>query len=171
MIATKGIREYTPPSVNFDIIDSGKKWHTGWIKPATREAFLVHPNKDGSITSGRNLFGQVTDGIQMESGFHQLASRYDKNNDGKVSGDELKDLALWFDNGDGILQDGELKKLSELCPNGQPLVSEISTKYEKDMTAEDNLGNRPMYKGTAVVCGKRISIYDVFFLADGVSNE
>ena len=76
---------------------------------------------DGQITSARQLFGNWFDGgktgdstTPWENGFEALQT-LDKDKDGGVSGDELSNLSLWFDdNRDGISQKGEVRPAVEM---------------------------------------------------------
>lgn len=79
-----------------------------WVGP--QDGLLVAPKADGSVDMSC-LFG-VAGGY--ESGYEKL-SLYDKNNDDKVSGDELKGLSVWQDaNSNGIADAGEVKTVQEL---------------------------------------------------------
>jgi len=97
--------------VPFDVDGSGldRKW--SWITP--KAAWLViDPQLNGKITSGRQLFGNVTFWMFWSNGYAPL-SALDDNRDGILTGKELDCLALWKDaNGDGIADPGEVKPLS-----------------------------------------------------------
>ncbi|MDR2338120.1 MAG: hypothetical protein LBE20_05685 [Deltaproteobacteria bacterium] len=65
------------------------------------------------VTSVEQLFGQYTFGKNWLDGFSALAS-LDKNQDGEVSGKELDNLYLWFDNNqNGVSEEGEVKDLKK----------------------------------------------------------
>ena len=101
----------TDPSkaVRFDLDGFGTAdWQ--WITP--KAGLLVwDPKQTGVITSGRQLFGNVTWWIFWADGYQPL-SLLDDNNDGKLSGKELKGLSIWQDlNSDGVSQPGEVKPL------------------------------------------------------------
>ena len=76
--------------------------------PGPQDGILCRPKKDGSI-DGTRLFG-TADGF--ENGYEALRTK-DINNDGKISGAELGELAVWTDaNSDARPQAGEVKSLS-----------------------------------------------------------
>ncbi len=95
---------------SFDLDGSGcSKWE--WIGPGS--GLLVwDPTHTGRITSGKQLIGTFTWGKYWADGYQVL--RYlDRDHDGKLSGSELKDLAVWVDaNSDGVAEPGEVKPLS-----------------------------------------------------------
>jgi hypothetical protein len=83
-----------------------------WVKPTT--GILVwDPDKEGNITSGRQLFGSVTWWLFFEDGYHSL-SALDDNRDGELSGLELDGISIWFDdNSNGISDPGEVVPIEE----------------------------------------------------------
>ncbi|NLF26227.1 MAG: hypothetical protein GX589_11305 [Deltaproteobacteria bacterium] len=98
------------------------KWYI-WRGSALFPLLVYNPKNQFKIKEASQLFGRWTfmtsDKTQhpqqppWENGFEALAS-LDKNADGKLSGEELKPLALWFDdNQDGISQPGEVWSLEE----------------------------------------------------------
>ncbi len=67
----------------------------------------------GQITSGLQLFGNVTFWIFWRDGYAALVA-LDDNSDGMLSGAELKVLALWCDaNSNGLSEPGEVRPVSE----------------------------------------------------------
>lgn len=98
-------------AVRFDLDGSGLPRRWGWITPDA--AWLVHdPEGHGQITSGLQMFGNVTFWIRWEDGYAALAA-LDDNDDGELTGAELRDLALWHDaNGNGVSEPGEVKPLA-----------------------------------------------------------
>ena len=98
---------------NFALDPKAKgKWYI-WKASAKTPLIVYDPKKTGKIKSAEQLFGLHTFGKTWKNGFEALAS-LDKNNDGKLSGDELKDLSLWFDNNqDGSVNKGEVVDISE----------------------------------------------------------
>ncbi len=77
--------------------------------PGPKDGILCEPRADGSI-DGTRLFGTANG---FKDGYEALRVR-DSNNDGKISGDELKGLAVWTDlNSDARPQKGEVKPLAE----------------------------------------------------------
>jgi hypothetical protein len=96
---------------SFDIDGSGKGlWE--WVGP--QSGLLVwDPEHKGQITSGRQLFGNATWGKRWVNGYQPLAT-LDKNRDGRLTGAELSDLAVWQDaDSDGISDAGEVKPLAD----------------------------------------------------------
>ena len=98
--------------VPFDLDGSGVQRRWGWITP--KAAWLVSdPHRTGRITSGLQLFGNVTFWIFWRDGYEALAS-LDDNNDGVLKGAELEGLALWQDiNSNGVSEPGEVRPLAE----------------------------------------------------------
>ena len=69
-------------------------------------------NDNGRVTSGLQLFGNVTFWAFWNNGYEAL-SALDNNGDGELRGDELEHLALWQDaNGNGVSDPGEVKPLA-----------------------------------------------------------
>ncbi len=97
--------------VTFDVDGSGLGREWSWITP--KAAWLVSdPMRDGKITSGRQLFGNVTFWMFWTNGYAPL-SALDDNRDGVLTGTELSGLALWQDaDGNGVADPGEVKPLS-----------------------------------------------------------
>ena len=98
-------------AVAFDADGSGLNRPWTWV---TKDAgWLVYdPKGRGEITSGLQLFGNVTFWLFWENGYHALAS-LDDDGDGELTGDELKGLAIWHDAGHlGVCDPGEVKPLS-----------------------------------------------------------
>ncbi len=101
------LSELTDPSarVAFDLDGSGEKRRWGWI--TTNAAWLVFDHDGrGQITSGLQLFGNVTFWVFWRNGYEALAS-LDDDDDGFLRGEELQGLALWRDgNGNGLSEPG-----------------------------------------------------------------
>ncbi|MBX3166376.1 MAG: hypothetical protein KF760_03145 [Candidatus Eremiobacteraeota bacterium] len=105
--------------INFNLFGNGTNVKTEWLKAGTEDGLLVSDfNGDGKIDSGRELMR--TTGVNGEQGkykggWDKLSQLFDKNKDGKVSGDELNELKVWVDkNGDGVSDEGELRSVKEL---------------------------------------------------------
>jgi len=95
-------------SVRFDLDGSGFQRPWGWI--TSKAAWLVwDPHGSGKITSGLQMFGNVTFWIFWKNGYEAL-SALDDNGDGCLSGHELEGLTLWHDrNSDGVSDPGEVE--------------------------------------------------------------
>ena len=114
-IETIGIDTANP--ILFDHGGSGVRAATGWL--LADDAFLaLDRNGNGSIDSGRELFGDSTllpDGSEAIDGFAALAAE-DTNADGRVDAQDahFASLRLWRDlDQDGISDAGELQTLTE----------------------------------------------------------
>ena len=106
-------QEFVDPraKVQFDLDGSGKRnWQ--WI--AKNTAWLVYYSKgEDNITSGLQMFGNVTFWLFWENGYKAMASLDDDGN-GKLQGREIQNLGLWHDqNQNGISEAGEVKSLTE----------------------------------------------------------
>lgn len=99
--------------VAFDLDGSGLKRKWGWITP--KAGWLVYDSDgQGKITSALQMFGNVTFWIFWPNGYEALSS-LDDNHDGVLSGDELRNLAIWTDrNSNGISEPGEVVPLRVL---------------------------------------------------------
>ncbi len=99
--------------VPFDLDGSGLKRRWAWLTP--QAGWLVYdPEQKGQITSALQMFGNVTFWIFWKNGYEAL-SALDDNHDGRISGAELKGLAVWNDrNGNGVSDPGEVVPVEEL---------------------------------------------------------
>lgn len=99
-------------AVPFDLDGSGELRRWGWVRADA--AWLVFDGAGaGHITSGLQLFGNVTFWIMWRDGYEALSS-LDDNADGVISGHELRGLALWRDaNSNGVSESGEVKPVVE----------------------------------------------------------
>ncbi len=94
--------------VTFDLDGTGQPRRWGWITP--KSAWLVFDkNGSGKITSGLQMFGNVTFWVFWRNGYDALAA-LDDNGDGLLAGNELHGLSLWQDaNSNGVSDAGEVK--------------------------------------------------------------
>ena len=101
-------------NVSFDLDGSGFRRQWGWI--TTKAAWLVFDKHgSGRITSGLQMFGNVTFWIFWRNGYDAL-SALDDDGDGVLSGNELRGLAFWQDkNGNGVSDPGEVQPLGEFA--------------------------------------------------------
>ena len=99
-------------AVNFDLDADGVAERRPWVNPDT--AILVwDPQNTGKITTGEQLFGNMTFRMLFSDGYRALDS-LDDNRDGKLAGAELKGLALWHDrNSNGVSDEGEVTPIAE----------------------------------------------------------
>jgi hypothetical protein len=100
-------------AVEFDLRGFGEAERWEWVKP-TLGILVWDPLDRRKINSGRQLFGHYTFRIFSENGYESL-SRLDDNHDGKLTGQELIGLAVWFDrDGNGISTEREVVPVHEL---------------------------------------------------------
>jgi hypothetical protein len=117
--------------VTFELDGTGNRRWT-WI--TTDAAWLVNDHRGtGDITSGLQLFGNVTFWAFWQNGYHALRA-LDDNGDGRLRGSELPGLALWHDrNSDGISDRGEVRPLAEWG------IVELSTDYHYDASHQHEI--------------------------------
>jgi hypothetical protein len=135
--------------VTFDIRGDGQPMRISWTAPGYHNAFLaLDRDGSGTITSGKELFGNVTPQPQSATptGFLALAE-FDKPEHGG-NGDDVIDehdavfskLVLWIDdNHDGISQPSELHGLLEFG------IHSLSISYFESRKT-DEFGNQFRYK-------------------------
>ncbi len=112
-------------AVEFDVDGSGLERRWTWV---TRDAgWLVYdPKGRGEITSGLQLFGNVTFWLFWDNGYRALES-LDDDRDGVLTGPELRGLAIWQDGGrPGVCEPGEVKPLSAYG------IVAVSCRFEHD---------------------------------------
>jgi hypothetical protein len=142
--------------VQFDVDGSGLGREWSWI--TSKAAWLVFdPKRDGQITSGRQLFGNVTFWMFWKNGYAPLAA-LDDNRDGILTGKELEGLALWHDaNGNGVADPGEVKPLSAYG------IVAISYKWHTLNDHSDKIASSP--NGVVFQDGKTRPTFDLLLKA------
>ncbi|HEV7406232.1 MAG TPA: hypothetical protein VGO11_25010, partial [Chthoniobacteraceae bacterium] len=100
-------------TVDFDLRGYGPAERWSWVKPEL--GFLVwDPRATGRIESARQLFGSYSFEIFRANGYDALAA-LDDNGDGRLAGDELAGIRVWFDrNSDGVSTADEVVSLETL---------------------------------------------------------
>jgi hypothetical protein len=133
----------------FDFDGDGQNVHVEWpIGPG--QAWLID-NRDGRAAfamNGRRFFGSFDD---FADGYEHLAS-LDTSGTGLLQGDDLKGLALWFDNGNARVEEGELKSLDELG------ITAIETRATSFILPD----GRAALRATAMMQGRVIMTEDLF---------
>jgi hypothetical protein len=85
-------------------------WRASGLTPLV----VWDPEGKGAISAANQLFGTHTWDKQWKNGYEPLAS-LDTNKNEWLEGEELKNIALWFDfNQDGISDAGEVKSLASV---------------------------------------------------------
>lgn len=138
-------------TVQFDIDGDGKKDTIEWMD-GKGDGLLVD-NSDGRAATdmnGKRLYGD--EGGKFGNGYDKLALR-DANGDGKLTGEELRGLQMWVDNGDAQVGDGELKDLAGLG------ITEINVK-KKDV---QNARGETLMQSDATANGQQMLTEDVWF--------
>ncbi|MDO8416586.1 MAG: hypothetical protein Q7S87_10300, partial [Agitococcus sp.] len=140
---TRGISQ----GVQFDLDANGFAERTAWV--GTNDGMLVRDiNNNGSIDSGRELFGDQTllrAGGLASNGFTALAD-LDSNHDGKVDASDTAwaDLKVWKDsNANGFSDAGELFSTGDLH------IKALNTTATTTNTPDAN-GNTLTHRGTFV---------------------
>lgn len=119
-------------AVRFDADGSGLRKRWTWI---TRDAaWLVYdPSGRGEVDSALQLFGSVTFWLFWEHGYAALGA-LDDDRDGRLTGVELRGLALWNDrNANGVADAGEVQSLTEAG------IVAVSCRHERDEAHPDRI--------------------------------
>ena len=137
--------------VKFDADGTGLQKTWTWITP--KAGWLVHdPNHTGKVTSALQMFGGVTFWMLWANGYQAL-SALDDNGDGKLTGNELRGLAVWHDrNSNGISERGEVKTLKEMQ------IVELSCRH---VSSNSQTHVAKSAKGVRFKNGKQRATYDV----------
>lgn len=153
--------------VAFDINADGTMDQVAWTQASSNVAFLVlDRNGDGSINSGRELFGDSTllsNGNRAPNGFVALRE-FDTSGDGKITAADptYAQLRLWIDaNHNGVSEGNELHNLPSAG------VTSIGTDYVETRRVDQH-GNQYRWASTALILEQRLErprrIFDVIFL-------
>lgn len=162
----------------FDLNGDGKPTQLSWTAASSKNGWLALPAEDGTITSGKQLFGNFTPQPPSNdpNGFLALAV-YDTidhggNGDGVI---DYRDavwpkLRIWIaSNHDGVAQPNELYALQNLG------ITSLGLKYV-DTRLVDQYGNKFRYKGRVNPEGQppwdkvdRV-MYDVFLVTPGMET-
>jgi hypothetical protein len=155
--ARDGDRGELGRTVSFDLDGDGIKDEIEWLM-GDGDGMLVD-DRDGGATGamltdgeidGKRLFGDERG--KYFNGYAKLQG-FDKDGDGKLTGEELDGLKVWIDDGDAKLENGELKTLRELG------ITEISVK----MHIEKNAQGEDLERSTFVQDGQTHMTEDVWF--------
>lgn len=150
-----------------------------WRGSQEAPLLVYDPEHKGHVEGPAQLFGNWTFGGKREAsikgdsgtssdqnkssvawnhGFEALGT-LDQNNDGKVSGDELAPLALWFDeNRNGISEKGEVRDIREVGITALYYKQFTQEPISKDLVA--NIGYDRLVDGK-LVQGKSIDWYSI----------
>ena len=155
--------------VMFDFYGNGRPIQIAWTAKGSRNGWLALPNAQGTVTSARDLFGNITlqppNQTTPPNGFAAL-SLYDASNRGGNSnnlidpGDTIwRKLRVWIDDDhNGVAEPNELQTLDSLG------IASINLAYHMTRYV-DQFGNQFRFKGT--LSATRVNdidrkIYDVF---------
>lgn len=99
-------------AVLFDLDGDGTDEAWPWLRPGA--GFLVwDPQESGRVSSGRQMFGTVSAQLYFDDGYRAL-SALDDDGDERLSNEELRGVALWFDDDcDGLAEAGEVRPVRE----------------------------------------------------------
>ena len=131
--------------IKWDFYGDGKPFQIAWTASGSTNGWLAMPDKNGQITSARQLFSNIANqrvpGI--DNGFNALAV-YDTNADGVINAEDApywQELRVWIDaNHDGISQPEELHRLDDIG------IHSISLKYAESPYV-DPFGNEFKLRG------------------------
>jgi hypothetical protein len=142
--------------VQFSLDPQAPESYSLWKGSKSNPLLVYDPKKSGTVTSVTQLFGNWTFGGRdgkpgaevsavgggmkspWKNGFEPLAL-LDTDKNGRVDGNELTPIALWFDeNRDAIVDTGEMRSLAD---------SGVSALFYSDVTAMDGSKDLQVAKG------------------------
>lgn len=135
----------------FDFYGTGTPIQIAWTAEGSQNGWLALPNKDGTISSARELFGNITAQPIIKdhetNGFAALAvwdsPSVGGNNNGEIDPHDAVwgQLRVWIDaNHNGVAEASELHTLDEFG------IASIDLKYHLTKRT-DQYGNEFRYKG------------------------
>jgi hypothetical protein len=135
-------------AVTFDLDGDLEPELWPWVKPDT--GLLVwDPERRGTITSGRSLFGSASGWFFFPDGYRVMAA-LDDDGDGWLRERELAGIGVWFDRDtDGVSDAGEVAPVEELGIAG----------LETRATGRDGL-SLVNPRGLELADGRRLPTYD-----------
>jgi hypothetical protein len=145
--------------VDFDFFGDNHPMRIAWTAGGSSNVFLARDlNGDHKITTGKELFGNLTDQPPSDdpNGFRALA-QFDLDHDGWVDDNEAEKgrLQLWNDaNHNGVTDFGELRDFR------QAGIKRISVRYREDRRV-DPYGNQFRYEAAVDDSSKDHRVYDV----------
>lgn len=123
------------------------KWFV-WRGSGLTPLVVWDPDKTGLILDAERLFGTHTWGKEWKHGYEPLAT-LDKDSNGWLEGDELTNMALWFDfNQDGISDKGEVKQLQDVGVTA--LGVKVTATDEKNGEVHAEKGFRRTVNGSVI---------------------
>jgi chromosome segregation ATPase len=158
-------------NAHFDLDGNGRLEKTGWIKQGTG-LLAIDLNGNGTIDSGRELFGEATqlpNGERAANGYAAM-TQYDDNADGRIDAKDqaFHKMLVWVDaNMDGKSESYEMYSLSKLS------ITALATSYQ-DVAADQVIQHHGLPESNLVKYESRFwgpeacglggcKSYDVFF--------
>ena len=139
-------------TIEFDLDGDGKKESIEWLSGIGDALLIDNINKKtANNINGNHLYGDQ--GGKFLNGYSKLQLK-DLNHDDKISGDELNNFLLWFDNGNGKIENNEIKSLQEAG------ILEFGTKPHNIVNAK---GETLIQSSATTISGKSILVEDVWF--------
>ncbi len=112
-------------SVGFDLAGLGTKHRWPWV--TDRAGVLVwDPSRTGLITSGRQLFGNMTWQMLFRDGYEALAT-LDADRNGQLTGKELNGISVWVDRNQNAVSDS-----GEVIPAADAGIKSINVRAKPD---------------------------------------